>query len=58
MVMKRAAYFITCAGKMQVPLRMEEDYILRKLLDGERAGSGSGEDSRQMTLFEWGLEPA
>ena len=57
-VMKRAAYFITCAGKMQVPLRMEEDYILRKLLDGERAGSGSGEDSRQMTLFEWGLEPA
>ena len=31
-VLKRALYFITCKGKTQYPLKMDEDFILRNLL--------------------------
>ena len=32
-VLKRALYFITCGGKMMYPVKIEEDYITRNLLD-------------------------
>ena len=32
-VLKRALYFITCNGKMMYPIKLEEDYIARNLLD-------------------------
>lgn len=32
-VLKRAIYFITCNGKMMYPTKIEEDYIMRNLLD-------------------------
>lgn len=32
-VLKRALYFITCNGKMMYPTKIEEDYIMRNLLD-------------------------
>ena len=31
-VLKRALYFITCNGRMQYPVKIEEDYITRNLL--------------------------
>lgn len=31
-VLKRALYFITCSGKMMYPIKMQEDYICRNLL--------------------------
>lgn len=30
-VLKRAQYFITCNGKMHVPIRLEESFITRQL---------------------------
>ena len=36
-VLKRAVYFITCSGRMQGPVRMNEDSIARSLLStGEK----------------------
>lgn len=32
-VLKRALYFITCNGRMMYPTRMDEDYIMRNLID-------------------------
>ncbi len=32
-VLKRALYFITCRGRMMYPVRMDEDYITRNLLN-------------------------
>lgn len=32
-VLKRALYFITCSGKMMYPVKIEEDYITRNLLN-------------------------
>lgn len=32
-VLKRALYFITCSGRMMYRTRLDEDYILRNLLD-------------------------
>lgn len=34
-VLKRAMYFLTCNGKMMYPLKIEQDYILRNLLNTE-----------------------
>ncbi|MBR5509897.1 MAG: putative DNA modification/repair radical SAM protein [Lachnospiraceae bacterium] len=34
-VLKRAIYFITCGGKQMYPVKLEEDYILRNILDGK-----------------------
>lgn len=53
-VLKRALYFITCGGKMMYPVRIDEDYITRNLLNTkERLPEGSdGMTFRQMTLFD------
>ena len=54
-VLKRALYFITCRGKTMYPIRMEEDFITRNLLDvKERLPLGLGEDVtyRQLSLFD------
>ena len=32
-VLKRALYFITCNGRMMYPTKLDEDYILRNMLD-------------------------
>lgn len=32
-VLKRALYFITCSGRMMYRIKLDEDYILRNLLD-------------------------
>lgn len=53
-VLKRALYFITCGGKMMYPVRIEEDYITRKLLNTkERLPEGmDGMTYRQLSLFD------
>ena len=33
--LKRALYFITCSGKMMYPTKVEEDYIVRNLIDNK-----------------------
>lgn len=55
-VMKRAVYFITCAGRMMYPTKLEEDYIVRNLTtDKDRIRFGSdGMTYRQMSLFDDG----
>lgn len=35
-VLKRALYFITCNGKMLYPTKLEEDYIVRNLMENDR----------------------
>lgn len=53
-VLKRALYFVTCKGKMMYPTRMDEDYILRNILDPhEKLPKGLGEIRfRQLSLFD------
>ena len=53
-VLKRALYFITCKGKMMYPVRIEEDYITRSLLNTcEKLPEGAdGMTYRQLTLFD------
>lgn len=53
-VLKRALYFITCAGRMMYPVRIEEDYITRNLLNTkERIPEGAyGMTYRQLSLFD------
>lgn len=54
-VLKRAIYFITCKGKQMYPTKLEEDYILRNILDGkERLPSGIPQDVtyQQLSLFD------
>ncbi|MBS6397386.1 MAG: putative DNA modification/repair radical SAM protein [Clostridiales bacterium] len=54
-VLKRAIYFITCGGRQMYPVKLEEDYILRNILDGkERLPGGIRQDSsyEQLTLFD------
>ncbi len=53
-VLKRALYFLTCGGKMMYPVRIEEDYITRNLLNTkERLPEGTeGMTYRQLTLFD------
>ena len=54
MVLKRAVYFITCSGRMQGPVRMEEDSIARNLLSaGEKLPEEvTGQGYRQLSLFD------
>ena len=51
---KRALYFITCSGKMMYPVKLEEDYIARNLLNvKERLPEGAdGMTYRQLSLFD------
>ena len=53
-VLKRALYFITCNGKMMYPIRMDEDYITRNLLNTkEKLPEGAdGMSFRQLSLFD------
>lgn len=57
-VLKRALYFITCNGKMMYPTKLEEDYILRNLLDPKEKlpVNMGGITYQQLTLFDCGLE--
>jgi len=55
-VLKRAAYFITCNGKMMMPTKIDEDYITRKLLQGhEKLPQGVAPDMtfQQLSLFDY-----
>lgn len=55
-VLKRAAYFITCNGKMMMPTKIEEDYITRKLLQcNEKLPVGIAQDMtyQQLSLFDY-----
>ena len=52
-VLKRALYFITCKGKMMYPIRMDEDYITRNLLNTkEKLPEGADGSFRQLSLFD------
>lgn len=54
-VLKRAIYFITCGGKQMYPVKLEEDYILRNILDGKEklpAGVRQEPVCEQLSLFD------
>lgn len=55
-VLKRAGYFITCCGKMYVPLRIDEDYLTRQLVTVDRKKCAQLTDGahsyRQLSLFD------
>ena len=53
-VLKRALYFITCSGKMMFPVKLDEDYITRNLLNTkERLPEEIGGITyRQLSLFD------
>ncbi len=54
-VLKRAVYFITCGGKQMYPVKLQEDYILRNILDGkEKLPPGAGKEPayEQLSLFD------
>ena len=55
-VLKRALYFITCSGRMMYPIRWNEDYITRNLVDvGERLPAevrSAGMTYKQLSLFD------
>ena len=51
-VLKRAVYFITCRGKTQYPLKVDEDFILRNLLHQQDQGLAQVGTYRQLSLFD------
>lgn len=53
-VLKRALYFITCGGKMMYRTKLEEDYIVRNLIDPKEnvPFSKDGITYRQLSLFD------
>lgn len=53
-VLKRALYFITCGGKMMYRTKLEEDYIVRNLIDPkvQVPFSKDGMTYRQLSLFD------
>lgn len=53
-VLKRALYFITCKGKLLYPVKLEEDYITRNILNvKERLPAGLRDAGyRQLSLFD------
>lgn len=54
-VLKRAIYFITCGGKQMYPVKLQEDYILRNILDGKEklpAGIQKEPVYEQLSLFD------
>lgn len=53
-VLKRALYFLTCNGKMMYRTKLEEDYILRNLLNTKERlpDSVTGMTYRQLSLFD------
>ena len=58
-VLKRAAYFITCGGKTMIPLSMNQDALARTLADTDRKQVYAIENDttyKQMTLMDLGLK--
>ena len=53
-VLKRALYFITCSGRMMYRTKLEEDYIVRNLVDPKEnfPFSRDGMTYRQLSLFD------
>ena len=52
-LLKRAVYFITCGGRMMYRTRLDEDYILRNLLDPREKPSVDPDITyRQLSLFD------
>ena len=53
-VLKRAIYFITCGGRQMYPTKLQEDYILRNIMDGkEMLPTGVNVPSyEQLSLFD------
>ena len=52
-VLKRAVYFITCGGRMMYRTRLDEDYILKNLLDPrEKPPVDPDITYRQLSLFD------
>lgn len=54
-VLKRAVYFITCGGRMMYRININEDFITRQLIHGERAQNMKIENDityRQLSLFD------
>lgn len=54
-LLKRAMYFITCSGRMMVPVRMDEDYITSHLIGDERRAAWDISHQgayRQLSLFD------
>lgn len=53
-VLKRALYFITCKGKMMYATRLEEDYIVRNMVDlNDRIREKTGNITyQQLSLFD------
>lgn len=58
-VLKRAAYFITCGVKTMIPLSMNQDALARTLADTDRKQVYAIENDttyKQMTLMDLGLK--
>ena len=58
-VMKRAAYFITCNGKTMFPLKINQDFIARELAatDRKQIYAIEGDTTyKQMTLMDLGVK--
>lgn len=53
-VLKRALYFITCNGKMMYPIKIEQDYITRNLINAKERLPDSVQNInyRQLSLFD------
>lgn len=51
-VLKRAMYFLTCNGRMMYPVKLEQNYIARNLLD---AGEKLPQEMRGMTYQQLSL---
>lgn len=54
-VLKRAVFFITCQGRQMYPVKLEEDYILRNILDGKEKlppGCRQVPSYEQLSLFD------
>lgn len=53
-VLKRALYFITCNGKMMYPIKIEQDYIARNLINAKERLPDSVQNMnyRQLSLFD------
>ena len=55
-VLKRALYFITCNGHTMYPVKLDEDYIIRNMLDPREKDKlpvhGSEMTYRQLSLFD------
>lgn len=53
-VLKRAVYFITCKGRMEYPIEMTQDNIMRYLVDDSKRKALQGEtvSYKQLSLFD------